>query len=190
MSRPIDSLGNRRLRYRDNRQVARRVGAEDVAVEQPALAAEADDHGLVVADDVVVGHKRAVGADQEAGAGGVARADRDDGGAGSVVDRAGHGLALVRRERLRVNGRKRVRCLRGLLAAVIAAADQRAGEEAGGRDDRDDEGDCERRAPQQTAPVLLLLGGRGPGRGLGHGVLGRGAQRRALGESFVVFVRG
>ena len=71
------------------------------------------DHDAVgVADDVRVGHERAVAVDEEAGARAHVGADRDHRRAGLGVDLAGARLALVGRDRLAGDGRQRLDLLR------------------------------------------------------------------------------
>src|ERR671930_577817 len=51
-----------------DREVARRVGALDLAVEAAPVGAELDDDAVGAAADVRIGHERAVAVDEEAGA--------------------------------------------------------------------------------------------------------------------------
>src|SRR4051794_35051668 len=53
-------------------EVGRGVGADDVGGDRRAVLAEPDDDAAGAFDDMVVGHDRAVGGDDEAGAGGLA----------------------------------------------------------------------------------------------------------------------
>ena len=89
------------------REIARRVGAAHLAVDGLAVGSELDLDAVAVADHVGVRDDPAVAGDQEAGAGAVARADRDDGGARVRVYGAGLRLACFARERRGGLGQRR-----------------------------------------------------------------------------------
>src|SRR4051812_44226850 len=80
----------------DDREVARCVDAEDLAVEVGAVGAEAHRHVLGRVDDVGIRDDRLRVVDEEARSRAGAGADRDDGRHGLRIDRAGARLALAR----------------------------------------------------------------------------------------------